>query len=144
MKLVIQRVSCASLSADNQLVSSIDNGLVVYIGVAVGDTCDMLMPLATKLSKMRIFSDDNGKMNRSCIDTNGQILLVSQFTLLADTSHGNRPSYSGAMPPATAKQMYLEFGTCLEQLGIAVSYGVFGADMTIQQTNCGPVTITLG
>ncbi len=144
MRLVIQRVSQATLSVEGQLVSHIDSGLVVYIGVAVGDTIDMIAPLATKLSKLRIFSDDNGKMNKSVIDTCGQILLVSQFTLLADTSHGNRPSYTGAMQPTVAKDMYLQFGQQLEQLGISVSYGVFGADMTIQQTNCGPVTITIG
>lgn len=144
MRLVIQRVSHATLSVEGQIVSHIDNGMVVYIGVAVGDTIDTIAPLATKLSKLRIFSDDNGKMNRSVIDTCGQILLVSQFTLLADTRCGNRPSYTGAMAPAVAKDMYLQFGQELEQLGIAVSYGVFGADMTIEQTNCGPVTITIG
>ncbi len=144
MRLVIQRVSSATLSVDNQLISSIEGGLVVYLGVATGDSYDMIAPLCSKLSKMRIFSDSNGKMNRSIIDVGGQVLLVSQFTLLADTRHGNRPSYTNAMAPDSAKDMYLQFGRQLEQLGLQVSYGVFGADMTISQTNIGPVTITMG
>ncbi len=144
MRLVIQRVSRVTLSVEGQIVSSIDGGLVVYLGIATGDSADMIAPLCAKLSKMRIFSDINGKMNLSVLDTAGQVLLVSQFTLLADTKHGNRPSYTGAMQPDIAKDMYLQFGKQLEQLGVPVAYGVFGADMTIQQTNVGPVTITIG
>lgn len=144
MRLVIQRVSSATLSVEGSVVSSINHGLVVYLGVAVQDTYDMIAPLCAKLSKMRIFSDDNGKMNLSCQDVGGQILLVSQFTLLADTRHGNRPSYTGAMSPDVAKDMYQQFGKTLEDIGIDVAYGVFGADMTIEQTNIGPVTITIG
>ena len=143
MKVVVQRVKNANLWVDGKQVSAIEKGLVVYLGVEVGDVQENANYLAKKIANLRIFEDANGKMNYSVLDVGGQILLVSQFTLLADTSHGNRPSFVQAELPQIAKQTYLDFATLLRQYGVSVEMGVFGADMTINQCNDGPVTILM-
>lgn len=143
MKAVIQRVKSAVLEVDGSVVSSIGHGMVVYWGVEKGDVQDSSAYLARKIANMRIFSDENGKMNLSIKDVGGEILLVSQFTLMADTSRGNRPGFELAERPEIAKQMYLDAGKLLENEGVPVRYGVFGADMTITQVNDGPVTILM-
>lgn len=143
MKAVIQRVKSAVLEVDGSVVSSIGHGMVVYWGVEKGDVQDSSAYLARKIANMRIFSDENGKMNLSVKDVGGEILLVSQFTLMADTSRGNRPGFELAERPEIAKQMYLDAGKLLENEGVPVRYGVFGADMTITQVNDGPVTILM-
>ena len=141
MKAVIQRVKNANLWVDGKQISSIDKGLVVYLGVEVGDVQANADYLAKKIANLRIFEDDNGKMNYSVLDVGGQILLVSQFTLLADISHGNRPSFVMAETPAVANDAYINFATLLKNHGVPVQMGVFGADMTINQCNDGPVTL---
>lgn len=143
MKAIIQRVKSAVLEVDGSVVSSIGHGMVVYWGVEKGDVQDSSAYLARKIANMRIFSDENGKMNLSVKDVGGEILLVSQFTLMADTSRGNRPGFELAERPDIAKQMYLDAGKLLENEGVPVRYGVFGADMTITQVNDGPVTILM-
>lgn len=143
MKAVIQRVKSAVLEVDGSVVSSIGHGLVVYWGVEKGDVKDSSVYLTRKIANMRIFSDDNGKMNLSVKDCGGEVLFVSQFTLMADTSRGNRPGFEFAERPDIAKQMYLDAGKLLENEGVTVRYGVFGADMTITQVNDGPVTILM-
>ena len=143
MKAVIQRVKSAVLEVDGSVVSSIGHGMVVYWGVEKGDVQDSSAYLARKIANMRIFSDENGKMNLSVKDVGWEILLVSQFTLMADTSRGNRPGFELAERPDIAKQMYLDAGKLLENEGVPVRYGVFGADMTITQVNDGPVTILM-
>ena len=141
MKAVVQRVSEASLTCENKLISQIKNGLVVYFGVGKGDCEKQAGYLAKKISALRVFSDENGKMNLSCKDLGYEILSVSQFTLYADVSHGNRPGFSDAEEPVRANQLYEYFCNSLEQNGIVVKRGVFGGDMTISQVNQGPVTI---
>lgn len=143
MKAIIQRVDSATLSVEGKLISSIDKGLVVYLGVESGDTLDNCQYIANKIVNMRIFADQEGKMNLSIIDKGYQLLLISQFTLLADTNKGNRPSFVRAELPQRANQLYLHTGKLIADSGVEVQYGVFGADMTIQQVNCGPVTIDL-
>ena len=144
MKAVIQRVKKTTLSVDGELISEIEKGLVVYLGVKSGDTKESADYLAKKISAMRIFEDENGKMNLGVKDIGGEILVVSQFTLLADTSRGNRPSFIEAEKPERANELYLYFASLLEQTyGISVKRGVFGADMQISQHNDGPVTILM-
>ncbi|MFI3229855.1 MAG: D-aminoacyl-tRNA deacylase [Bacillota bacterium] len=143
MKTVIQRVKKATLIVEDKLISAIDKGLVVYFGVEQGDTQDKATYLARKIANMRIFEDENGKMNLSVKDVKGSILLVSQFTLCANCAKGNRPDYFGAEAPSLAEKMYLEFGAMLASYDVPVRYGVFGADMAITQINNGPVTIPL-
>ena len=141
MKAVVQRVSEASLTCDKKLISQIKNGLVVYFGVGKGDSEKQAEYLAKKISALRVFADENGKMNLSCKDLGYEILSVSQFTLYADVSHGNRPGFSNAEEPVRANELYEYFCNCLQQNGIIVKRGVFGGDMTISQVNQGPVTI---
>lgn len=143
MKAVIQRVKNTRLSVDGQLISEIPFGLVVYFGVATGDVEAQSDYLAKKIANMRIFEDDNGKMNLSVIDKGGEILSVSQFTLLADTAKGNRPSFIGAENPDRANMLYEYFCQKLSEYGVPVKKGVFGADMKIEQYNDGPVTIII-
>lgn len=141
MRAVIQRVKHTSLYVDEKLISEIPFGLVVYLGIKTGDEeaqCDIL---ANKIPKLRIFEDSNGKMNLSVADVEGEILLVSQFTLYGDCSHGNRPSFSDAERPERAKELYIYFAEKLRAMGISVKLGVFGADMKIDQYNDGPVSI---
>ncbi len=141
MKLVVQRVKKTSLSVDGKLISEINKGLVIYVGIAMGDTEKDADYLAEKIVKLRIFEDENGKMNLSVADIGGEILSISQFTLLADVSHGNRPGFSGAEKPERASQLYDYFSEKVASFGIPVKKGIFGADMQIDQHNDGPVTI---
>lgn len=144
MKAVVQRVKKTTLSVDNKLISEIENGLVVYLGVKCGDERSSAEYLAKKISAMRIFEDENGKMNLGIKQVGGQILVVSQFTLLGDTSHGNRPSFIDAEKPERANELYEYFVSLLQnEYGIDTKKGVFGADMQISQHNDGPVTILM-
>lgn len=140
MKAVVQRVNNASLSCDGKLVSHIEKGLVVYFGVAVGDDESKAEYLAKKIANLRVFCDENGKMNLSAVSLGYSILAVSQFTLLADVSHGNRPGFTDAEAPEKANELYEYFCSKLAELA-DVKKGVFGGDMTINQENAGPVTI---
>ena len=141
MKAVIQRVKHTSLKVDGSLVSEIPFGLAVYLGVKTGDTRAQAQAVANKISKLRIFEDGNGKMNLSVSDVGGEILLISQFTLYGDCSHGNRPSFTLAERPEQANELYEYTAEQLRVLGMVVKAGVFGADMKIEQFNDGPVTI---
>ena len=141
MKAVIQRVYNATLSVESKTVSEIGKGLVVYFCVEKNDDEGLCSVFANKLAKLRIFEDDNGKMNLSVQDVQGEILLVSQFTLAADLAKGNRPSFFGAEEPIRANELYLKTASILNGLGVTTKTGVFGADMTIEQLNHGPVTI---
>lgn len=143
MKVVVQRVLSASLKVDGELISKIGNGLVVFVGVASGDGDEQLNYFIKKLPALRIFEDENGKTNKSILDVNGEILLVSQFTLCANTSHGNRPDFFGAEKPERANAMYLALKDGLIKAGVVVKTGVFGADMKIEQINDGPFTILM-
>ena len=141
MKAVVQRVGKASLSVGGELISEIEKGFVVYFGVQNGDGKDKADYLAKKIANLRVFEDENGKMNLGLKEVGGQILFVSQFTLIADVSRGNRPSFSEAMRPDEANEIYLYCAQKLREQGVEVKLGVFGADMTINQENQGPVTI---
>lgn len=141
MIAVIQRVGETSLSVDGRLVSRIPLGLVVYLGVKAGDNEEQAEKVAARVSKLRVFKDENDKMNLSLKDAGGEVLLVSQFTLCGDCSHGNRPSFSDAEKPERANQLYEHCAEHLRSLGVTVKTGVFGADMKINQYNDGPVTI---
>ncbi len=143
MRIVIQRVLKASLSVDGKKISSIDKGAVVFLGLKKGDGEEEAKKLAIKLSKLRIFEDENGKMNKNISDYGGEILLVSQFTLYANCRHGNRPSFTDALEPQEAKKLYLIMQQYLQEEDIAVKMGIFGADMKIDVLNDGPVTIIL-
>ena len=144
MKAVVQRVKKTTLKVDGELISEIENGLVVYLGVQVGDVKESADYLAKKICNMRIFEDENGKMNLAVKDVGGEILVVSQFTLLADTSHGNRPGFTEAERPEPANEMYEYFVSLVQnEYGIVAKKGVFGADMQIEQLNDGPVTILM-
>ena len=143
MKAVIQRVLDANLKVDGKLISEIGFGYVIFLGVMKGDTQKDADYMIKKIPALRICEDENGKINKSIIDTKGEILLVSQFTLAADTSHGNRPSFIEAEAPDIANQTYLYVAEGLKKAGVPVKLGVFGADMKIQQTNDGPFTIVL-
>ena len=141
MKAVIQRVGRTALSVDGSLVSEIPFGLAVYLGIRVGDTAAQAEQLAKKLAALRIFEDENGKMNLSLKEVGGEILLISQFTLYGDCSHGNRPSFTLAERPERANELYEYTARILRGYGYTVKQGVFGADMKIEQLNDGPVTI---
>ena len=143
MKAVVQRVLKASLSVDGKLVSEIEKGMVVFLGVKSGDGENDLNKIIAKISKLRIFEDENGKMNLAVKDIGGQILLVSQFTLLANCKDGNRPSFIMAERPERANMLYLQAKELLQSSGIVVKTGIFGADMKIDVLNDGPVTILL-
>ena len=143
MKAVVQRVLRANLKVDGQLISEIDKGYVVFLGVKKGDTTEDADYFIKKIPPLRICEDENGKINRSIIDEKGEILLVSQFTLFADTSHGNRPSFFEAESPEKANELYLYVAEGLRAQGVSVKLGVFGGDMKITQTNDGPFTIIL-
>ena len=141
MKAVIQRVGRTALSVDGSLVSEIPFGLAVYLGIRVGDTAAQAEQLAKKLAALRIFEDENGKMNLSLKEVGREILLISQFTLYGDCSHGNRPSFTLAERPERANELYEYTARILRGYGYTVKQGVFGADMKIEQFNDGPVTI---
>mgnify|MGYP001439009844 FL=1 len=143
MKFVIQRVSKASVMIDNTTYSSIGHGLLVLIGVETKDGVHQLDYYVHKIINMRIFNDQNGKMNKSVLDIKGSILVVSQFTLLADTKKGNRPSYLNAAKPNLAKNLYNKFIEKLKNYEIIIKKGRFGAHMELDFINDGPVTILL-
>lgn len=143
MKVVIQRVLNASVKVDGNITGKIKKGLLIFLGIESGDSDDMLKKYADKIVRMRIFEDENGKTNRALSDVNGKLLIVSQFTLCADCSHGNRPSFIGAKEPVEAKRMYEKFiSVCREQVPV-VEHGEFGADMKVELLNDGPFTIIL-
>lgn len=141
MKFVAQRVNGATLSVNNEPVSEIGNGLVVYFGVKVGDAESQADKCAEKLANLRIFEDAEGKMNLSVKDVGGEVLFVSQFTLYGNCSHGNRPGFTDAERPERAKSLYEHAAEKLRAQGVPVKTGIFGADMRICQENQGPVTI---
>tara|TARA_B100001175_G_C19417284_1_gene594278 strand:- start:613 stop:1056 length:444 start_codon:yes stop_codon:yes gene_type:complete len=144
MKFVIQRTLKASIIIEQKIYSSIAKGLVVLIGIEKGDTTDLLDYYVKKIVNMRIFNDYNQKMNQSLLDIKGEILLVSQFTLLANTKKGNRPSYINAAEPELSKNLYRIFFEKLKNYEINVKKGRFGAHMELDFINDGPVTILLG
>ncbi len=143
MKAVLQRVRSASVAVDGAVVGSCGRGLLILLGVAPGDSEADLERMVQKIVKLRIFEDENGRMNRSVQDMDGELLVVSQFTLLANYKHGNRPDFFGAAPPAEAERMYERFieraGTLVRHVG----HGQFGADMQVSLVNDGPVTIVM-
>ncbi len=141
MKAVVQRVTKAKLFCEGKLISEIDKGLVVYFGVQQGDDNLNASYLAKKISNLRVFEDENKKMNLSVKDVSGSVLAVSQFTLIADVKHGNRPSFSYAEEPIKANEIYEFFISELQKENLPVKKGVFGGDMKIEQYNDGPVTI---
>ena len=143
MRVVIQRVNGASVEVENKIVGKIDKGFLLLVGVEKGDTTAEADVLAEKISKMRIFEDENGKMNLALNDVGGSILSVSQFTLCADCRRGNRPDYFNAAPPTEANELYEYFNTYLKNKGFIVEKGIFGADMKVSLVNDGPVTIIL-
>ncbi len=144
MKAVLQRVSYASVISDGVKTGEIGQGLMILLGVAQGDTEKEVKILADKTANLRIFCDENDKMNLSVLDVKGSALVVSNFTLCADTGHGRRPSYFNAMEPETANSLYMLFMNELRNRGISkVEAGVFGADMKVSIENDGPVTIIL-
>ena len=143
MRLVIQKVSHADCKVDGQVTGQIETGFMVLVGIGVSDDRSIAEKMAVKLSKLRIFEDENGKINRSIYDAQGRILSISQFTLYADCKKGNRPSFTDALGGEDAKQLYLYFNECLRNLGREVEEGIFGADMKVNLTNDGPVTIIL-
>ena len=143
MRAVVQRVKQTILRVDGREISQIPFGLTVFLGVKEGDSKAQADYLMKKIAALRIFEDDNGKMNLSVKDVGGEVLLVSQFTLYGDASHGNRPSFSLAARPELAEPLYEYAANALRALGVTVKTGVFGADMKIEQLNDGPVTILL-
>ena len=143
MRAVLQRVTHASVDVDRQMIGQIGPGLLIFICAMPEDTYDIVKSLAAKIAKLRLFKDDAGKMNLSLIQTSGSALVVSQFTLAADTSRGNRPGFSGAAKPDHAETLYLQFTHCLRDLNIPTQTGRFGAEMAVSLTNDGPVTICL-
>jgi D-aminoacyl-tRNA deacylase len=139
MKAVVQRVARASVTPGG----SIRAGVCVLLGIAAGDDEAAVVRLAEKIARLRIFPDDDGKFDRSLLDTGGAALVVSQFTLIADTAKGNRPSFGGAARPDVAEPLYERFCAALRELGVEVATGVFGAKMDVELVNDGPVTIVL-
>ena len=143
MKAVIQRDLDAELKVDGELISKIGKGYVIFLGVGKGDTTAEADYFIKKIPPLRICEDENGKINKSIVDTNGEILLVSQFTLFANTSHGNRPDFLDAEGPQKANELYEYVVAGLIKQGLTVKKGVFGADMKINQTNDGPFTVII-
>lgn len=141
MRALIQRVSQASVRVDGNVIGQCEQGLLILVCAMRGDSEAQADQLAAKISKLRIFQDEAGKMNQSVRDIEGSALVVSQFTLAADTSRGNRPGFSEAAPPEEAKRLYEYFADQLAGEGIAVERGQFGADMKVELLNDGPVTI---
>lgn len=143
MRLVIQRVSQAKVEIDQQVVGEIEQGFMVLVGVEEADEQEDVDYLVRKVSKMRIFADEEGKMNLSLDQVGGKVLSISQFTLHADTRKGNRPSFTRSAHPEKGQQLYESFNHGLEEAGIPVETGEFGADMQVSLTNDGPVTILI-
>ena len=143
MIAVLQRVSRASVSVDGEVVGKCEKGLAILLGVADGDLEKDAEVLAEKISKLRIFTDENDKMNLSVMDIDGEALVISNFTLLANYAHGNRPDYMSAAKPSEANRLYEYFCDRLSQKLKSVEMGVFGADMAVEISNDGPVTIVM-
>jgi D-tyrosyl-tRNA(Tyr) deacylase len=143
MKAVVQRVKRCKVVVEDQTVAEIGGGLLILVGAGKEDNAEKAALLAKKISNLRIFADGNGKMNLSLLDIKGSALVVSQFTLLADTRKGNRPSFVDAMPPETASPLVDQFVADLRAEGITTQQGIFGAHMDVELVNDGPVTITL-
>ena len=143
MRALIQRVTEAAVRVDGQVIGRIGPGLLVLVCAMTGDEAEKPAMLAAKISKLRIFPDEAGKMHRSLLDAQGAALVVSQFTLAADTSRGNRPGFSQAAKPDEGRALYESFITALGALGIETATGAFGADMAVSLVNDGPVTIWL-
>ncbi len=141
MRALVQRVSEARVSVDGRVIGEIGPGLVVLVCAMQGDGTEQADRLAARVPRLRIFRDEQGRMNRSLLDIGGQALVVSQFTLAADTSRGNRPGFSAAAPPAEGRALYEHFAAALGDQGIGVETGEFGADMKVALVNDGPVTI---
>ena len=143
MKALVQRVSRASVSVNDNMVGKIGRGLVVFLGVAQGDSKDDATYLANKVANLRIFADQSSKFSLSALDTRGDILVVSQFTLLADTRKGRRPDFTAAAPPDLAKELYDSFVDQVRATGLKVETGLFQEHMLVEIHNDGPVTISL-
>ena len=143
MRAVVQRVTNADVKIDGRVNGKIDDGLLVLLGVGNGDTEEDMKYIADKIIKLRIFSDENDKMNLSLEDVGGSMLVISQFTLYGDCSHGRRPYFGNAMEPVSANEMYEKFVAYIGEQGIHTETGEFGADMKVSLTNDGPVTIIL-
>ena len=143
MRVVLQRVAHASVTVDGEIIGKIQRGFLLLVGVTHDDAMEDMEYLVRKIVQMRIFEDEEGKLNRSIQDIGGEILSVSQFTLFADTKKGNRPSFSKAAPGDVALEMFEQFNGLLRETGIPVETGQFGADMKVELLNDGPVTILL-
>lgn len=143
MRALLQRVRSAAVRSEGRRLGEIGPGLLVLLGVAPADDCAIAVKLAAKVAKLRVFGDDDGKMNLSVADVAGAVLAVSQFTLYGDARRGNRPSYTEAAPPEQAEPIFDAFVSALRELGLPVSTGEFGADMQVELVNDGPVTLWL-
>lgn len=143
MKAVLQRVQNASVVVEGKTVGAIGKGFLILLGVAQGDSESEVAVLSEKILKLRVFADENGKMNRSVLDVGGEILVVSQFTLLANCRHGNRPDFLESAPPELANRLYESFKEKIREKTGKVECGIFGADMQVSLLNDGPVTILL-
>ena len=143
MRALLQRVTRADVRVDDETVGAIGRGLVVFLGVGPADDDTSADGLARTVAELRIFADEEGRTNRSLLDVGGDALVVSQFTLFADTRRGRRPGFSGAAPPDLAERLYLRFAAALGELGVTVATGRFGAAMAVELVNDGPFTIWL-
>lgn len=143
MRTVIQRVTNANVVVENKVVGEIKQGFVILLGILNEDNEETVEQMLCKITNLRVFSDDNGKMNLSIKDIAGELLVISQFTLYADCTKGNRPSFSNAGKPEHANKLYEYFIKRAKELGIHTEHGIFGADMKVKLTNDGPVTIIL-
>ena len=143
MKALIQRVKKSSVKVDNKIIGEINNGILTFLGVEKGDTIEQVEKLAKKIANLRIFPDENGKMNRSILDIRGEMLIVSQFTLCGDCKKGTRPSFDKSAPPEIAEDLYENFIDEVKKQGISVQTGKFGAMMDVALINDGPVTFWL-
>ena len=143
MRAVVQRVSRASVTVDGRITGAIANGLMILLGVGHNDSSGVAVSMAEKIANLRIFEDDQRKMNRSLLDVKGSVLVVSQFTLYGDARGQRRPSFVAAAPAEQANNLYEEFAEALRRLGITAATGVFGAMMSVELVNEGPVTILL-
>lgn len=143
MRVLLQRVSHGKVSVENRTVAEIGHGLVILLGIGPQDGIEQINYLAEKIANMRIFEDEQGKFNRSILDTHGEAIVVSQFTLYADTHKGRRPSFTDAAPPDIASPLVDEFSLALQRMGVPTQTGEFGAHMLVDISNDGPVTIFL-
>lgn len=143
MRAVIQRVLNSSVEIDGKIAGKSGKGMLILLGVGKEDTVDDINKLVNKLTKLRIFDDEDGKINKSITDINGEILIVSQFTLYWSCKKGTRPSFDNAMPPKEAEEMYVQFVKAMQETGIHCETGEFGADMKVSLVNDGPVTVYL-